>query len=57
MLVELGPEAQYVADLNLQAVDDSVIWKVALEHQAVILTKDDDFPQRIHQSVRTSGVE
>jgi predicted nuclease of predicted toxin-antitoxin system len=58
MLVDLGHEAQHVVDLNLnlQAVDDSVIWDFALDYAAVLLTKDDDFPHRFHQSVRTPVV-
>ncbi len=43
MLVELGHEAQHVVDLNFQAGDDSVIWDFATEHNAVLLTKDEDF--------------
>jgi hypothetical protein len=35
MLVDLGHEAQHVLDLNLQAVDDSVIWGFALEYDVV----------------------
>jgi predicted nuclease of predicted toxin-antitoxin system len=58
MLVDLGHEAQHVVDLNLslQAVDDSVIWDFALDYAAVLLTKDDNFPHRFHQSVHTPVV-
>ena len=56
MLVELGYEAQHVVDLNFQAVDDSTIWDFAIEHNAVLLTKDEDFPHRFHQSTRTPVV-
>lgn len=56
MLVDLGHEAQHVVDLNFQAVDNAVIWNFALEHHAVLLTKDEDFPHRFHQSVRTPVV-
>ncbi len=56
MLVDLGHEAQHVVDVNLQAVDDSVIWDFALDYAAVLLTKDDDFPHRFHQSVHTPVV-
>jgi predicted nuclease of predicted toxin-antitoxin system len=45
-----------VADLSLHAADDSVIWDFALVHRAVLLTKDEDFPHRFHQSVRTPVV-
>lgn len=56
MLVDLGHEAQHVVDLKLRAVDDSVIWGFALEYDAVLLNKDEDFPHRFHQSVRTPVV-
>ena len=56
MLVELGYEAQHVADLNFQAVEDSVIWDSAIDHNAVLLTKDEDFPHRFHQSTCTPVV-
>ncbi len=56
MLVELGHEPQHVVDLNFQAVDDSVIWDFAIEHNAVLITKDEDFPHRFHQSTRTPVV-
>jgi predicted nuclease of predicted toxin-antitoxin system len=56
MLVEFGHEAEHVIDLNYQAVGDSVIWEYALKHGAVILTKDEDFPHRFHQSVHTPAV-
>jgi predicted nuclease of predicted toxin-antitoxin system len=56
MLVELGHEAQHAVDLNFQAVDDSVIWDFAIQHNAVLLTKDEDFPHRFHQSTRTPVV-
>lgn len=54
MLVSLGNEAQQVADLNFQSATDSMIWDFALEHRAVLLTKDEDFPHRLHQSMGRS---
>jgi predicted nuclease of predicted toxin-antitoxin system len=40
----LGPhQAVHAFDLGLHTADDSVLWKYALEHQAVIITKDEDF--------------
>lgn len=46
LLAEKGHAAKHVADIGLQDSDDSVIWQWALEHNAVILTKDEDFPRR-----------
>ena len=56
MLVSLGNEAQQVADLNFQSATDSMIWDFALEHRAVLLTKDEDFPHRLHQSAHAPVV-
>jgi predicted nuclease of predicted toxin-antitoxin system len=56
MLVSLGHEAQHVADLNFRSATDSMIWDFALEHRAVLLTKDEDFPHRLHQSAHAPVV-
>jgi predicted nuclease of predicted toxin-antitoxin system len=42
--------AEHVADVGLQAADDSAIWNYALQHQCIIVTKDEDFPQRQKQN-------
>ena len=41
--------AEHVADIGLRDADDSLIWDYALAHQAVIITKDEDFPHRLRQ--------
>jgi len=33
----------------LKDADDSSIWQHALAHQAVLVTKDEDFPHRLRQ--------
>jgi predicted nuclease of predicted toxin-antitoxin system len=50
-LAAQGHIAEHVADIGLRDADDSPIWRYALQHQAVIVTKDDDFPHRLSQSV------
>lgn len=55
LLATLGHEAEHVADVGLRDAEDSPIWRYALRHQAVIITKDEDFPHRLSQS-RTAPV-
>ena len=50
LLVEHGHIAEHVAEIGLRDADDSPIWSYALQHLAVIVTKDEDFPHRIRQS-------
>lgn len=45
-LVAEGFEAEHVGECGLGAASDAAIWDYALQHSAVILTKDDDFAQR-----------
>ena len=46
LLCELGQEAVAVRDIGLRESDDGAIWQYALEHGAIIVTKDEDFPER-----------
>lgn len=55
LLVAHGHTAEHVADIGLRDADNSPIWAYALEHQAIIVTKDEDFPHRLQQS-KTSPV-
>jgi predicted nuclease of predicted toxin-antitoxin system len=41
-----GHDAAHVADWNTASAPDKAIWAFALENDAVIVTKDDDFAQR-----------
>ena len=50
VLADHGFDAKHVADLGLRDSDDSAIWRYALQDQAVIITKDEDFPRRVQQS-------
>lgn len=42
-LTAQGYEAEHVADLNMKAAPDGSIWQFAMEKEAVIVTKDEDF--------------
>lgn len=46
LLRAAGHEAEHVRDLGLQKSDDQTIWKHALDTQAIIITKDEDFAAR-----------
>ena len=46
LLCELGQEAVAVRDVGLREADDGPIWQYALEHGTVIVSKDEDFPER-----------
>jgi predicted nuclease of predicted toxin-antitoxin system len=45
-LVGKGHEAEHVADCGLAEASDRAIWRYALDAEAVILTKDEDFSVR-----------
>ena len=47
-LNENGYEATHVTDIGLLYAKDSEIWRYALNHTMVIMTKDSDFAQRTH---------
>ena len=49
MISELGHEAEHVADIGLRDAGDSPIWDYAIREQAVVITKDEDFPHRLRQ--------
>lgn len=45
-LTAQGHIAEHVSDIGLSSASDGVIWDYALEHSAIIVTKDEDFAQR-----------
>jgi Domain of unknown function (DUF5615) len=49
-LKEQGHEAQAVRDVGLREAEDGAIWTYAKQTGAVILTKDEDFAARSHQT-------
>ena len=54
-LREAGYEVQAVRELGLREAEDDAIWDYALADQAVIVTKDQDFADRLLSS-RTTPV-
>ena len=56
LLCELGHEAVAVRDAGLREAEDGPIWQYALEHGAIIVTKDEDFPARSLRSPAPPGV-
>ncbi len=49
-LSEVGHKAEHVTDFGMHEADDSSIWDYALEENAAIITKDEDFPHRLRQN-------
>ena len=49
-LRDAGHEAQHVEDVHLREAEDSPIWRYALDHQTILITKDEDFAERVRQS-------
>jgi len=45
-LAAQGHVAEHVSAIGLSSASDSMIWDYALEHSAIIVTKDEDFAQR-----------
>lgn len=45
-LRQAGGDAVAVREVGLREAKDPVLWQYALDHQAVIVTKDEDFAQR-----------
>ncbi len=50
LLKQRGHEAEHVEDVSLRHADDNAIWQRALNRDAVIITKDEDFPIRASAS-------
>ncbi len=47
---EVGHDAKHVADIGLRDSEDTPIWRYAIDHQAVIVSKDEDFAVRVQQT-------
>lgn len=43
-------QALHVADVGLQDAEDTSIWDYALDHDSIVVTKDEDFPHRLNQN-------
>ncbi len=44
-LTTQGYQAEHVIDIGLRDSEDDPIWDYAIEHQCIIITKDEDFPK------------
>lgn len=47
VLTERGHIAEHVADVGLLSASDSAIWRYAIDHDAVLITKDEGFPDQV----------
>ena len=45
-----GHHAEHVSEIGLRDAEDSPIWDYAVQNDAIIVTKDEDFPHRLRQS-------
>lgn len=50
LLASYGHHAEHVADIGLRNAEDSSIWRHAVENEAILVTKDEDFAHRLRQS-------
>ena len=51
LMASSGLQAEHVLNIGLRDSEDSMIWEYAIEQQAVLVTKDGDFPRRLQQSI------
>lgn len=56
LIADHGHTAEHVADIGMLDADDSPIWDYALQHGAMIVTKDEDFPHRSGQSTTAPAI-
>ena len=49
-LREAGREAVAVREIGLREAKDAAIWQYALQNQAAVVTKDEDFAERCLRS-------
>jgi predicted nuclease of predicted toxin-antitoxin system len=47
LLVGQGHQAEHVEEVGLRDASDNSIWEYALDNAAVIITKDEDFQNRL----------
>jgi predicted nuclease of predicted toxin-antitoxin system len=55
-LAEKGHNAQHVVDVGLRDSTDEEIWKFALAHALILVTKDGDFQSRFWLDEASPGV-
>lgn len=52
-LIEAGHHAQHVDEVGLRTAEDGEIWDYALRQRTVLVTKDEDFPDRYLRTAST----
>lgn len=55
-LTSRGHEAVHVGDLGMAAAEDGAIWRYALDADAAIVTKDEDFVNRATIATRGPAI-
>lgn len=55
-LREAGHESIHVAEVGLRDANDDAIWRRAIEHGMVIVTKDEDFATRAAQTSKAPAI-
>lgn len=53
---QAGHEAKHVAEIGMRDAEDTPIWRYAINNQAVIVSKDEDFAVRVRQSQKGPAV-
>lgn len=56
LLSERGHVAEHVTDIGPGDAPDREIWRYALDHDAVLVTKDEDFPDMLLLSGRSPAI-
>lgn len=51
-LTQAGYSANAVRELGLRDATDDLIWKYAVDHQCVIVTKDEDFARQVSRTTK-----
>ncbi len=55
-LMAQGYQAEHVMDVGLRESEDDPIWDYAIQQQAVIITKDEDFPKLLARPLPAPAV-
>jgi predicted nuclease of predicted toxin-antitoxin system len=51
-----GHRAEHVTHVGLRDASDQEVWEYALDHSAVLITKDEDFPSRVWADQKSPGL-
>lgn len=56
MLSARGHHAEHVTDIGPADASDRELWRYALEHRAILVTKDEDFPSMLALSAESPAI-